>query len=277
MDVEQVLKKAIHALNYKNVEGVATPVYEGSLLHDRLAFVTGGSSGIGFAIARRFLAQGCCVVICSSDGCKLDSALSDLRSERAASLRLDMRDVDVFDGALDEAASLFPEKKGVDIVVNSAGVHGAGSFADVDEASWDHVMDVNLKAMFFMCQAAARHMKKKEINGNILNIGSASALKPGWTPYEISKRGVEALTLGAADVLIKDGIVVNCIAPGPVATPMMGMTEDSNLHSPVNPSGRFATADEIAGLAVVMAGPLGRLAVGSSLYATGGSGTLSNE
>ena len=119
-------------------------------------------------------------------------------------------------------------------------------------------------------------MVRRGTRGHILIVGSASALKPGWTPYEISKRGVQSLAEGAADKLAPYGVTVNCIAPGPVATRMLGYEDSDDLGWPANPYGRLATPEEIADLAAYMVGDLGSLIVGDSFYITGGSGTISN-
>ena len=118
-------------------------------------------------------------------------------------------------------------------------------------------------------------MTDNKVKGNILNVSSASALKPGWTPYEISKSGVKSLTLGVAAKLIKHGITVNAIAPGPVATKMIGMENSCDLAWPANPAGRVATPEEIGNMAVFMVSDSGKLIVGDTFYMTGGSGTIS--
>lgn len=101
------------------------------------------------------------------------------------------------------------------------------------------------KGLFFMTQIVSNYMKEKKIKGHILNVSSAAALKPGYTPYEISKSGVRSFTLGAAAELIPYGIVVNAIAPGPVATAMLGRKEGDTLYTDCIPAKRFATPSEI--------------------------------
>lgn len=105
-------------------------------------------------------------------------------------------------------------------------------------------------------------MKEKKIKGHILNVSSAAALKPGYTPYEISKSGVRSFTLGAAAELIPYGIVVNAIAPGPVATAMLGRKEGDTLYTDCIPAKRFATPSEIGQLAVIMVSDMCDLVIG---------------
>lgn len=268
--------KALLALSqYRNIRKVDVPILEGRMLEGRCAFVVGGTSGIGRAIAQCFLAHGAQVVIAS----RRQEALASVSSElKCGAVQLDMRAVSVFASAIECAERDFCGGQPFDIFVISSGVHGDRPFGYVDEETWDTVMDTNLKGPYFFCQTAGEYMKKRGVEGNILLIGSASALKPGWTPYEVSKNGLAAVVRGAADSLISDGIIVNCLAPGPVVTPMMkGLSAEGNIHNRKNPSGRFALPEEIASLAVLLVSSNGRLIVGSSLYATGGSGTISFE
>ena len=142
------------------------------------------------------------------------------------------------------------------------------------EAEYDSIMDINAKGTYFMSQAVGKHMIEKKVRGHILNVASSSALRPAWTPYQMSKWAVRGLTLGLADVLLPYGIVVNAIAPGPVATPMLGKFEGDSIYNETSPSGRYAMPEEIAQLAVFMVSHLGDLIVGDTFYMTGGSGTI---
>lgn len=171
------------------------------------------------------------------------------------------------------AAAKFPENR-IDILVNSAGVNGHADFAHVTEEEFDKIMDVNIKGTYFMSQAVSQYMIEKKTKGHILNVSSSSALRPASTPYCISKWAVKGLTFGLADVLHPYGIVVNAIAPGPVATPMLGKGEEESIENPNIVSGRYAMPSEIAALAVFMVSDMGNLVVGDTFYMTGGSGTI---
>ena len=177
-------------------------------------------------------------------------------------------------GKVREAASLFDEKK-IDILVNSAGVVSHSGFEKMTEEEYDSIMDINAKGTYFMSQAVSKFMIENGLKGHILNVSSSSALRPAWTPYQMSKWAVRGLTLGLADSLLPYGIIVNAIAPGPVATPMLGKNEGDSICNPINPSGRFSMPSEIASLAVFMVSNMGDLIVGDTFYITGGSGTLS--
>jgi len=240
-----------------------------NLLVGKLALVTGGASGIGLGIAKKMIDSGCKVTIAGRDEDKLKVKALQIKAEY---LVLDISNMDDMHVRLDS----FCKTNKIDILVNSAGWHGIQKFRKITEKEWDQVMSVNVKGLYFLSQYVANQMIKDKIKGHILNISSASALKPSWTPYEISKRAVGGITLGLAHELIPYGIVVNALAPGPTATPMLNFNnaESINLSWNGNPSGRVATVEEIANLAVFMVSSLGDYIVGDTFYMTGGSGTI---
>ena len=169
---------------------------------------------------------------------------------------------------------MFPEKR-IDILVNSAGVVSHSGFANMTLEEYDNIMNINARGTYFMSQAVSKFMIAHGIRGHILNVSSSSSLRPAWTPYQMSKWAVRGLTLGLADALLPHGIIVNAIAPGPVATPMLGKHEGDSIYGPSSPSGRYAMPQEIANLTVFMASSMGDLIVGDTFYITGGSGTIS--
>lgn len=260
---------------YKEEKKIPVPVMKDSaqVLEGKIALITGGSGGIGFAIARQFIDSGCKVIITGTNKEKLYKYQEQLGTA-CRSLVLNMLEPELFCEKIKEAAALFKENK-IDILVNSAGQIVHSDFIHMSVEEYDRVMDVNLRGTFFMCQAMGQYMIRNNIKGHILNISSSSALRPAWTPYEISKWGVRGFTLGLADTLLPYGIIVNAIAPGPVATPMLGVREGDSIYNATNPSGRYAVPSEIAALAVFMVSDFGNLIVGDTFYMTGGSGTIS--
>lgn len=268
---KRLLKKLKSILVVEKLTAISTPVLEGKLLVNHTAFISGGTGGIGAAIAKRFIANGARVVIAGRDEEKLKNVCSEL-GEKATYVVLDITEPKQFDDVIEESSKKIQEK--IDILVNSAGTHGPSDLWSVTPENWDTVMDTNLKGMYFLSQSFGKYYRKNSIRGHILNISSASALKPGKTPYEISKNGVKAVTLGLAAEMIKYGIVVNGLAPGPTATEMLHMDTRSSLRWPGNPSGRVATPEEIANWAVMLVSDMGNYVVGDSFYVTGGSGTI---
>lgn len=111
--------------------------------------------------------------------------------------------------------------------------------------------------------------------GHILNVSSSSALRPAWSPYEMSKWTIKGFIKGLADTLIPHGIIVNAIAPGQTATPMIGVDPNGDIDAPGIPIERYGSPQEIAHLATILVSSYGDLVVGDTLYATGGSGVIS--
>lgn len=246
---------------------------ETQLLTNKVVLITGGSGGIGFAIAKKCLASGAKVIIAGTSEQKLNAKVKRCDTQSIKALVLNLNDVSSFEAKIQEACGLFEENR-IDVLVNSAGVNPAKKFFDITEKDFDTTMAVNVKGIFFMCQAMAKYMIENKIKGHILNLSSSSALRPAWGPYEMSKWTIKGFTVGLADTLIKHGIVVNAIAPGPTATPMLGKEEGDDLDLPNNPTGRYAMPEEIAELAVMLISDAGKLVVGDTLYATGGAGTI---
>lgn len=274
MNIISRLKTKIKSkLVIETTKAITVPLLDGELLEGYTAFISGGTGGIGIAIAERFVANGCKVILSGRNEQKLISACSRIGSN-CRYLVMDLNDDMNYSKIVAQTVSILDKNEKIDIVVNCAGVHGPSDFWTITPSDWDSVIDTNLKSMYFICQSFGRYMRDNNIHGHILNIGSASALKPGKTPYEISKNAVRALTLGVAAELIKYGIVVNCLAPGPTATSMLNRSESDSLAWPANPSGRIALPEEIANWAVLMASNMADYIVGDSLYVTGGSGTI---
>ncbi len=276
MGVKTKLKNAVHTLiqmgKEEKIQPIIVPVEKEKLLDGKVALITGGTSGIGLAVAQAFQNAGAKVIITGTNQQKLEIVLKKMGGG-GKGLLIDVRDTEHLPDKVKEAEALFEENR-IDILVNSAGVVVKHDFWGIDEKEYDGIMDTNAKGTFFMSQAVGKAMIEKQIKGHILNVTSSSALRPAWTPYQMSKWAVRGLTLGLADTLLPYGIVVNAIAPGPTATPMLGKTEGSSISEPNNPSKRYAMPEEIASMAVYMVSDAGRMIVGDTVYMTGGSGTI---
>ena len=254
-----------------------TPLNE---LHGRCALITGGTSGIGYSIAQAFLQAGASVIITGRDNQRIKVAVGNLKS-------LAFKDCYV-DGIVlhNDVPSEFEEKfaeivriakhngrPSIDILVNNAGVNGLRMPNAVEE-EYDRILDTNLKGTFFLSQMVGKYFVTNGIKGNVLNIGSASGLRPADSAYTLSKWGIRGLTMGLAKSLGKYGITVNSIAPGPTATPMMHVNNESNMYLERIPLGRYILPEEIAKMAVVLVSDLGRSIMGDTIYMTGGAGLL---
>lgn len=242
------------------------------LLKGKTAIITGGTSGIGKAIAVAFIEAGARVCITGRDKEKIRIALNDIRKKTNTTnidgIVLDNSNVPLIK---DKISYIIDDLFGgqLDILVNNAGVNG-GNLNNCSEEEYQNVMDTNLKGTIFLTRVICKFMIDNHVSGNILNICSSSSLRPANTAYVISKWGLRGYTLGLAKQLIKHNIVVNGLAPGPTATPML-LKDTSDITLENNPSGRFAMSEEIANLAVVLTSSMGRMVVGDILYATGGA------
>ena len=284
MSLKQKMKKAIRKLLYliKEEKKVPIPVQinTSELLAGKIALISGGTGGIGIAIAENFLKNGAKVIITGSNENSVNSALNKLKQKDTRyetlikGMVLNLFDVSSFPDKINDAVSLFEEKR-IDILVNSAGLLNKNKFLNTTEEEYDNIMGVNLKGVYFLCQSTARYMISNKVKGHILNVSSSSSLRPAWMPYQISKWGLRGFTLGLADTLLPYGIIVNAIAPGPVATSMLHREEGDTLDNQRTISGRYAEPSEIANLAAFMVSDMGNLIVGDTYYITGGSGTIS--
>lgn len=276
MSLKNKIMNAVNTVTYPFKRKIKIPIPQlvpsDNMLAGKVALITGGSSGIGFSIAEAFNKAGAKVIIAGRNEQKLADKCKGFEDRRRY-IVMDVLNIERLPGAIEKARGLFSENR-IDILVNSAGVVNHSGFEAISEAEYDLIMDINVKGIFFMSQAMARYMKDYKIHGHILNISSAAALRPAWTPYQMSKWAVRGFTVGLADSLLKYGITVNAIAPGPTATAMMGMDTVDSIDLDSNPLGRYAMPEEIASLAVVLASDIGSLVVGDTLYATGGGGIL---
>lgn len=271
-----MVRKYINMRREKELIPIPELIPENQLLNGKIALITGGTSGIGLAIAESFINNGAKVIVCGTNKDKLDIALSKLKmidNKRAQGLIFDISKVSEIDEKILEALQLFCDNR-IDILVNSAGINNTHTFFDVTESDYDNIMDVNAKGTYFVSQKIGKYMVENHIKGHILFISSSSAVRPASTPYIMSKWVVRGMTLGVADCLLPYGITVNAIAPGPVATPMLNKGNCDNLYNSHTINGRYADPKEIANLATYLVSDIGKLIVGDTCYITGGSGLL---
>lgn len=252
------------------------------LLKGRTALVTGGTSGIGKEIARAFINAGATVVITGRSIQRIDETCEEIKATCSANdktiwgIVLDNKQVNQFESSLRKIRERLSGRN-IDILVNNAGVRG-GHIAHTTEEEYDNIMDTNLKGVFFLTQLIAKDMIAKKVQGNILNISSASSVRPAVSAYHISKWGIKGMTEGLALSLAPYGIVVNAIAPGPTATPMLNKTDnDKNISHQRSLIGRYATPVEIANMAVILVSDMSRTIIGDTIFMSGGSGIITNK
>lgn len=267
----------INRLRTKKIEPIITPIDKDRILKGKVAWIIGGSGGIGLSIAESFLCSGAKVIISGTNSDTIGKALLYLRpqadEDKLKGLELDLIKVASFQEKLRDALLLFPEQR-VDILVNAAGLHHKSNFEEMLEDEYDRIMGINIKGTFFMCQCLCKYFRNNGIRGHILNVSSSSALRPAKSPYHLSKWALNGLTKGLAEMYTKYGIVVNAIAPGQTATPMLGITDYSDISNTYAFSGRYIMPQEVASLATTLVSDLGNMIIGETVYITGGSGLV---
>jgi gluconate 5-dehydrogenase len=243
-------------------------------LDDRIALVTGSSTGIGLAIARGLAQAGATLVLNGRDATRLSEAAKQLESE---GLRVHARSFDVTRRAeIDTAVASIEAHIGpIDILVNNAGMNRRAPFQDFATADWEAVMRTNVDSVFHVGQAVAKHMIGHK-RGRIINICSVMSeiTRPGIAPYSASKGAVKMLTKGMAVDLAKHGINVNGIGPGYFRTELNeALANDPTFNNWLigrTPNARWGELEELAGAAVFLASDASRFVNGHVLYVDGG-------
>lgn len=263
-------------------EKILIPCLEGHFLENRCALITGSSSGIGYSIAEAFLKNGATVIITGRNQDKLKKAKNNLLlsckcdEERIVDFTLDISKLNSLEECFNNIIQ--QSKTPIDIFVNNAGVNGEEVFPYTSEEEYDKILDTNLKGYYFMSQLVVKYMVENKIQGNILNVSSSSALRPAISPYMISKWGIKGLTLGMAKKYLPYGIIVNGIAPGNTATPMVKNEENLNdLSCDYNLVKRYIAPEEIANISTILVSSMGKMIVGDTIYITGGSGVITYD
>ena len=243
-------------------------------LQGRTALITGGSRGIGRMIAEGFLAQGAKVYISSRKAKACDQTAAEL-SALGTCISLP-GDVSTVEGARALVAAYAQREGALDILVNNAGAAWGAPFDEFPESGWDKVVDLNLKAPFFLTQALHAHLCKaaKSHVAKVINIASIDgvSVNPLETySYAASKAGLIHMTRRMALRLAKDNIAVTAIAPGAFASEMNKEARDhAEMVSSHIPAGRIGTVEDMAGAAIYLASRAGDYVVGSTLVVDGG-------
>lgn len=242
-----------------------------------VAMITGATSGIGRAVAKRFAAAAAHVVIIGRDQSALERVEQEIQSAGGTSLSLSV-DVTIDDDLRNAFESAIGETSRLDVLINAAGHISSGTIENTTLSAWDSMMNVNLRSVFSLMQLATPHLIQTK--GNIVNISSVTGLRsfPGVLAYCVSKAGVDQLTRCAALELAPKGVRVNAVNPGVVVTEIHkrgGMNEENYEkfleHSKTtHPLGRVGNADEIAELVFYLASEKASWITGATYQIDGG-------
>src|SRR5258708_11136127 len=255
-------------------------------LTGRTVLITGAARGIGAACARRLAADGAKLVLADLDGAGAEKLAAELGQ---AAVRADVtRQVDI-DRMIDEPYRRWGR---LDVLFNNAGVIRVQPMLEVTEAEWDRVMDVNLRAVFFVLQAVVRRMLKQdlipgsELRGKLIQTASIAAYRGGnhlMTPYSATKAGVVSVTRSAAQALAGERITSNCVCPGAVETPLWdqidrewggldGLGQGQKWKRRIRgiPLGRPERPEDVASVVAFLAGPDSDYMTGQAINVDGG-------
>ena len=237
----------------KETKVIRYEAVEDESLKGRNILITGGSSGIGLAIALKCLRCGGNVLITGRDGEKLESIKIEDATGRLKVMVWDVERDDEIDAKIEEALSHFLGR--LDVLVNNAGISVREGFGSLTMGVWNRIMKINLQAPVFISQQIANRWMSEKSQGVILNISSMAGEEPAFDAYGASKCALASMTKGMARTLAPYGIRVNAIAPGVVIGTNLrevqrSINPDGNVYCGWIPLRRYAVPEEIAELAV---------------------------
>lgn len=243
-------------------------------LDGHCALVTGGSKGLGRAFAKALAGAGADVIVTSRHLNEAQAAADEIiaTGRRALAIEADTTDREAVAETVRRGEEAFGK---IDILVNNAGINIRRPTAEIDDAAWDPVIDINLKGCLLCAQAVAPGMIARGY-GRIINLGSilSTIAIPGRAAYAASKHGVLGLTRALALEWAPHGVTVNCLCPGPFETPMNRqlMNDPAAYQAFIAkiPMGRWGQPEELAGAILFLASPASSFVTGTALYVDGG-------
>jgi 3-oxoacyl-[acyl-carrier protein] reductase len=244
----------------------------GQNLAGKVAVVTGGSRGIGAAIAKRLAGEGANVAFTyARDADAATSVVKEIERHggKAIAIQADAADANAVKAAVEKAVATFGE---LDILVNNAGTAIPKPFAEATLEEMDRMIDINIRGVFVATQVALKHMKS---GGRIISIGSCVGermMTPGLTPYAATKGAVKMFTQGLAREVGSRGITVNNVQPGPIDTDLNPAAGDwAAPQKAMTALNRYGHVEDIAAMVAFIAGPEASYITGANLTVDGGT------
>lgn len=230
------------------LHGESKPVYANiyylspnSTLRGKKVVITGGGRGLGFSMAKKFVAEGAEVLIAGRNEKVLKESAKALGCQY---LQLDVSNPSGFDAFMNRTEELLG---GVNVLVNNAGISlHENTFFDVTPETFDKQVDTNLKGAFFLTQTFISHIKKSGVKACVLFVSSETGDTMDFRPYGFTKAAINSMVQGLAYLFAKEGIRVNAVAPGITASDMTGLSSVGDIHYGGNISGRVYMPEEVA-------------------------------
>lgn len=244
-NIKQKLSRLIHQCPLSTTANIFYLEPNNQLLGKKI-IITGGGSGLGFAMAKKFISEGAVVLIAGRNEAILEEKAKELG---CSYLKLDVQDIDSFDGFIETADSILG---GVNVLVNNAGISlHENSFIEVTPKQYDSQFDTNLKGGFFLAQSFIKKylsVREEEMK-NILFTSSEAGITVDERPYGLTKASMNSLVQGLAFRYVNDNFRINAVAPGVTISNMIGKTNDDDLTCNYNITRRFYLPEEIAEVA----------------------------
>ena len=250
MSIKSRLKHIVSFL----MHGDPKPVYANisylspnETLRGKKVVITGGGRGLGFSMAKKFVAEGAEVLIVGRNMKVLEESANNIGCKF---LQLDVSNPSEFDAFMDKAEELLG---GLNVLVNNAGISlHENTFFDVTPETFDKQVDTNLKGAFFLTQTFIRHIKNTETKACVLFVSSETGDTMDFRPYGFTKAAINSMVQGLAYLFAKDGIRVNAVAPGITASDMTGLSTEGDISYRGNISGRVYMPEEVAEVAAFL-------------------------
>lgn len=240
--IKSVLKKLLRILFSKTVTAEIYYNKPNQRLAGKKVIITGGSQGIGFSMARKFVDEGADVLITGRNEETLIRTANEIGCKWAV---LDLLNVESFDEFVIEADKIMRGR--IDCLVNNAGVSlHEKSFFNVTKETFDQQINTNFRGPFFLTQQYIRYLKSKNLCGDVLFVSSETGFTADFRPYGYTKAAINSMVEGLAYLYVKDNIRINAVAPGITATEMTGYSKDGNLYCHLNMTERAYLPEEVA-------------------------------